>query len=67
MQTTTARRLLPYEMVPVGIERARLSRLLFGYVLGLDKWLAGVPMQFLLLDLGYVDLPQPQYPRPERK
>jgi hypothetical protein len=30
--------------------------LLFGYVLGLDKWLIGVPMQFLLLDLGHIDL-----------
>ena len=39
-----------------GVERERLGRLLFGYVLGLDKWLLDVPMQFLLLDLGYVDL-----------
>jgi hypothetical protein len=30
--------------------------LLFGYVLGLDKWLAGIPMQFLLLDLGHIDI-----------
>ncbi len=37
-------------------ERERLGRLLFGYVLGLDKWLLGQPMQFLLLDLGHVDL-----------
>jgi hypothetical protein len=39
-----------------GTERDRLGQLLFGYVLGLDKWLLGVPMQFLLLDLGHVDL-----------
>lgn len=39
-----------------GAERERLGRLLFGYVLGLDKWLLGVPMQFLLLDLGHLDL-----------
>ena len=39
-----------------GTERERLGRLLFGYVLGLDKWLLGVPMQFLLMDLGHVDL-----------
>ena len=39
-----------------GTERERLGRLLFGYVLGLDKWLLGLPMQFLLLDLGYIDL-----------
>lgn len=37
-------------------ERQRLGHLLFGYVLGLDKWLIGVPMQFLLLDLGHIDL-----------
>jgi hypothetical protein len=37
-------------------ERQRLGRLLFGYVLALDKWLLGVPMQWLLLDLGHVDL-----------
>jgi len=40
----------------VGAERERLGRLLFGYVLGLDKWLLGLPMQFLLLDLGHLDL-----------
>jgi hypothetical protein len=39
-----------------GTERERLGHLLFGYVLGLDKWLIGVPMQFLLLDLGHIDL-----------
>jgi hypothetical protein len=39
-----------------GTERQRMGRLLFGYVLGLDKWLVGVPMQFLLLDLGHIDL-----------
>ena len=27
-----------------------------GYLLGIDKWLLGKPMQFLLLDLGHVDL-----------
>jgi hypothetical protein len=37
-------------------EGIRLGRLLFGYALGLDRWLQGVPMQFLLLDLGHVDL-----------
>jgi len=39
-----------------GSERTRLGRLLFGYALGLDKWLMGAPMQFLLLDLGHHDL-----------
>jgi hypothetical protein len=39
-----------------GTERERLARLLFGYALALDKWLLGKPMQFLLLDLGHVDL-----------
>lgn len=39
-----------------GSERERLARLLFSYALGIDKWLLGVPMQFLLLDLGHVDL-----------
>jgi hypothetical protein len=39
-----------------GAEKERLGRLLFGYVLGLDKWLVGVPMQFLLLDLGHIDI-----------
>jgi hypothetical protein len=39
-----------------GMERERLARLLFAYTLGLDRWLMGVPEQFLLLDLGYVDL-----------
>jgi len=33
-----------------------MGHLLFGYVLGLDKWWVGVPMQFLLLDLGHIDL-----------
>jgi hypothetical protein len=37
-------------------EGIRLGRLLFGYALGLDRWLRGVPMQFLLLDLGHLDL-----------
>lgn len=39
-----------------GAEKERLGRLLFGYALGLDKWLQGKPMQFLLLDLGHVEL-----------
>ena len=38
------------------VERERIGRLLFGYLLGLDKWLMGKPMQFVLLDLGHVDL-----------
>ena len=37
-------------------EAERLGRLLFGYALGLDRWLQEVPMQFLLLDLGHLDL-----------
>lgn len=37
-------------------ESTRLGRTLFGYALALDRWLQGVPMQFLLLDLGHVDL-----------
>ncbi|WP_406657478.1 hypothetical protein V7O62_02680 [Methanolobus sp. ZRKC2] len=39
-----------------GTEKERLGHLLFGYVLGLDKWLLGIPMQLLLLDLGHIDL-----------
>jgi hypothetical protein len=39
-----------------GTERERLRRLLFGYCLGLDRWLMDVPEHFLLLDLSYVDL-----------
>lgn len=39
-----------------GVERTRLRRLLFGYTLALDNWLSGMPQQFLLLDLGHVDL-----------
>ena len=39
-----------------GTERERLGKLLFGYALGLDRWLLEVPMQLLLLDLGHVDL-----------
>lgn len=39
-----------------GTERERLGHLLFGYVLGLDKWLLGVPMQLLLMDLGHLNL-----------
>lgn len=37
-------------------EGVRLGRRLFGYALGLDRWLMHVPMQFLLLDLGHKDL-----------
>ena len=39
-----------------GAERRRLARLLFSYTLGLDKWLLGRSMAFLLMDLAYVDL-----------
>ena len=39
-----------------GAESARLYQLMFGYLLGLDEWLLDVPEQFLLLDLGHVDL-----------
>lgn len=39
-----------------GTERERLGRLLFGYVLGLDRWLLDIPMQFLLLGLGHIEL-----------
>jgi hypothetical protein len=39
-----------------GTERRRLRRLIFGYALALDRWLLGIPMQFLLLDLGHTDL-----------
>jgi hypothetical protein len=39
-----------------GSERTRLGRTLYGYALALDRWLQGVPLQFLLLDLGHVDL-----------
>jgi len=39
-----------------GAECERLGQLLFGYPLALDSWLIGQPMQFLLLDLGHVDL-----------
>ncbi len=38
------------------VESIRLGRTLFGYALALDRWLQGTPMQFLLLDLGHVDL-----------
>ncbi len=40
----------------LGAESDRLSHLMFGYLLGLDKWLLGIPEQFLLLDLGHIDL-----------
>jgi len=49
----------PSPVIPsrrMGAERERLGRLLFGYVLGLDRWLLGVPMQFVLLDLAHLDL-----------
>lgn len=39
-----------------GTEAKRLGQLLFGYALGLDRWLLGQPLQFLLLDLGHVNL-----------
>lgn len=39
-----------------GTERQRLGQLLFGYAVGLDKWLMGLPMQFVLLDLGHLDI-----------
>ena len=39
-----------------GSERERLGTLLTSYALALDSWLVGVPMQFLLLDLGHLDL-----------
>lgn len=39
-----------------GTERSRLARTLFGYAFGMDKWLCKIPMQFLLLDIGHVDL-----------
>ena len=51
-----ASKILPIPTRKKGTERERLGRLLFGYVLALDKWLLGVPMQFLLFDLGHVDL-----------
>ena len=37
-------------------EKQRLGHMLFGYALGLDKWLMRAPLQFLLLDLGHIDL-----------
>jgi hypothetical protein len=37
-------------------EKQRLGHMLFGYALGLDRWLMRVPMQFFLLDLGHIDL-----------
>ena len=39
-----------------GAEGIRLGRSLFGYALALDRWLQEVPIHFLLLDLGHVDL-----------
>lgn len=40
----------------LGAESDRLSHLMFGYLLGLDKWLLDMPEQFLLLDLGHTAL-----------
>jgi len=37
-------------------EGVRLGQTLFGYALGLDRWLQREFHQFLLLDLGFVDL-----------
>jgi len=37
-------------------EKQRLGHMLFGYALGLDRWLERIPLQFLLLDLGHIDL-----------
>ncbi len=37
-------------------EKQRLGHMLFGYALGLDRWLMREPLQFLLLDLGHIDL-----------
>jgi len=39
-----------------GTERRRLGQILFSYAFGLDKWLLGIPMNFTLLDLGYIDI-----------
>ncbi len=40
-----------------GVERQRLARTSCAYMLALDKWLLGSSMQFLLLDIGHMDLP----------
>jgi hypothetical protein len=40
-----------------GSERRRLGQALLGYTLGLDRWLLGAPMQFLLLDLSTWSFP----------
>ncbi len=40
----------------LGSESERLSQLMVGYLLALDKWMLGVPQQFLLLDLGHTDI-----------
>ncbi len=37
-------------------EKQRLGYMLFGYALGLDRWLMHMPLQFVLLDLGHTDL-----------
>jgi hypothetical protein len=37
-------------------EKQRLGHMLFGYALGLDRWLMRVPLQFFLLDLGHIDI-----------
>jgi hypothetical protein len=46
-------------IVPTRVQAAegkRVGQILFGYALGIDKWLQGIPHQFLLLDLGHIDL-----------
>jgi hypothetical protein len=37
-------------------EKQRLGHMLFGYALGLDRWLMRVRLQFVLLDLGHINL-----------
>jgi hypothetical protein len=39
-----------------GTEKERTDHLLAGYALALNKWLLGIPMQFLLLELGHKDI-----------
>ena len=40
----------------VHAEGQRIGRILFGYALGLDHWLQGLPMHFLQMDLSHLDL-----------
>lgn len=50
---------LTWDSIPTRTAHAegiRMGRALFGYALGIDRWLQGVPMQFLLLDIGHADL-----------